>query len=305
MTNSQLKKNYSRIKLLIFKINFLAIYLKSKLQKIFNSLRNVLLFIKNYYLYISKIISNKEDWEKQINSIKKLLSIYSKNLFVITLLYSFPFACLLKHLFLLQPTFPYLITEEFLVNKFFLRLLKKAPLVLAAFNKIFSMIVFIGQTMQWWILYAYFVIFAQGNFKLLNISYKTAYNGTLALTFLSFDFALQQIEEFLIVPFDMYLALKQLVSHSKFETKIVPSNITLYTDLYEDFPLKSAYNSIQKYEDLHFIVSNFIISPLLFITLCCLVYNCVYYVLKSKNPKIPVISKTAARTMSGSEEDLF
>nr|YP_009550780.1 hypothetical protein Ycf60 [Eustigmatophyceae sp. Mont 10/10-1w]QAA11714.1 hypothetical protein Ycf60 [Eustigmatophyceae sp. Mont 10/10-1w] len=294
---------------------YLLVYLKLLKRLILNSIKTRLEFrqnknkfndqIKFLFKYLQsnlnslykKLLQNVRGFSFDKSSIKNFLYEYSKRIILVTLLYAAPFFALLNHA--LVCFIP--IGDNVIINRSLLGIFGKIPYLLTVFKRVFGIV---DSDSKFWILYIYYLIFPSG-YQALKIPYEIAYNGTVAFSFFSFQFALELIQEYLVLPFDMYLGFTQWLYNHKFDTKIGPPFRTLYAQLYDEILMTNCSNLIQKFEDLLFVISQSIVSPLIFVTLCALVYNCVYYVLKKKNPQILLISKTVARTMVDSKDDLF
>ena len=50
-------------------------------------------------------------------------------------------------------------------------------------------------------------------------------------------------------------------------------------------------------------LNHFILSPLAFISMVILLYNCFYYIIYNKNPKIPLVTKAALATIKNPQEE--
>jgi len=294
---------------------YLLVYLKLLKRLILNSIKTRIEFaqeestfkdeIKVFFKALKlnliniyqKLLKNSKEFSLDSLKIKNFLYEYSKRIILVTLLYAAPIFALLNHSLICSIP----IGDNVIINRSLLKIFGRIPYLLQIFKKVFGIV---DSDSKFWILYIYYLIFPSG-YQALKIPYEIAYNGTVAFSFFSFQFALELIQEYLVLPFDMYLGFNQWLYNHRFDTKISPPFRTIYAQLYDEILMTNCSNLIQKFEDLLFVISQSIVSPLIFVTLCALVYNCVYYVLKKKNPQILLLSNTVARTMVDSKDDLF
>ena len=59
----------------------------------------------------------------------------------------------------------------------------------------------------------------------------------------------------------------------------------------------------QDYFNWLLFLNHYVLSPLAFISIAVLVYNCLYYIIYNKNPKIPLVTKAALATIKNLKED--
>lgn len=255
----------------------------------FRKIIKPIFWLKSIYAQIYEFLSNPLKYKSHIVE-------YWERFLTIFLLYYFPFFTLLKQLI-----FSISVEEELVVNRGLLKFLGKISYFLPFLRKNFP---FIDSDFSFWILYIYYFIFA-ASYKKLQIPYNIAYNGTLAFLFLAIQFVVEMLQEYSIVPFDFYLSIYQWLWEVQANFQLGYEFSSLYTKFYDKLLVGLSFLMIDKTQELKFMVFQFIIFPFIFVTLCGLIYNCVYYVFKKKNPTLPIITKTASRTLQDSEEPLF
>ena len=158
---------------------------------------------------------------------------------------------------------------------------------------------------QFWVIIAYFLIFPTG-YKSLKLSYKLGYNGSIAFIFLLINYSLGLSQEIAITIFECIKLIKDilfsnyLVKHlNAVKYKEREESISIFTNLVQRYELQIK----QDYFNWLLFLNHFILSPLAFISLAVLVYNCVYYIIYNKNPKIPLVTKAALATIKNPQEE--
>ena len=231
---------------------------------------------------------------------KNLLSYLSRIGFILKI-YFIPFIFLAN-----QSLVPFIQEyEELIVSSFSSKLFEKIPL-LTTLIKIFNPLInSYNKMVQFWVIIAYFLIFPTG-YKSLKLSYKLGYNGSIAFIFLLINYSLGLSQEIAITMFECIKLIKDilfsnyLVKHLNIlKYKEREESISIFTNLVQRYELQIK----QDYFNWLLFLNHFILSPLAFISLAVLVYNCVYYIIYNKNPKIPLVTKAALATIKNPQEE--
>ena len=283
-----LKKNSTKLKF----INFIQIKVKqllSQLNKKTKYLKDIL------FKLIIKISNFKNSFNK-----KKFID-YLNRLGFILKVYFIPFIFLAN-----QSLLPFIQEyEELMVSSFSCKIFEKLPLMTTLIRIFNPLINSYNKMVQFWVIIAYFLIFPTG-YKSLKLSYKLGYNGSIAFIFLLVNYSLGLSQEIAITIFECLKLIKDilfsnyLVKHLstvKYKEKEEYTNI--FTNLVQRYELQIK----QDYFNWLLFLNHFILSPLAFISLAVLVYNCVYYIIYNKNPKITLITKAALATIKNPQEE--
>jgi hypothetical protein len=158
---------------------------------------------------------------------------------------------------------------------------------------------------QFWVLIAYFLIFPLG-YRSLKLSYKLGYNGSIALIFLLINSSLSFSQEIIIAIFESLKMIKDilftsyLVKHlGKSKNKEREEALRIFNNLVQRYELEIR----QDYFNWLLFLNHYVLSPLAFISIAVLVYNCLYYIIYNKNPKIPLVTKAALATIKNPQEE--
>ena len=283
-----LKKNSTKLKF----INFIQIKVKqllSQLNKKTKYLKDIL------FKLIIKISNFKNSFNK-----KKFIDYLSRLGFILKV-YFIPFIFLAN-----QSLLPFIQEyEELMVSSFSCKIFEKLPLMTTLIRIFNPLINSYNKMVQFWVIIAYFLIFPTG-YKSLKLSYKLGYNGSIAFIFLLVNYSLGLSQEIAITIFECLKLIKDilfsnyLVKHLstvKYKEKEEYTNI--FTNLVQRYELQIK----QDYFNWLLFLNHFILSPLAFISLAVLVYNCVYYIIYNKNPKITLITKAALATIKNPQEE--
>lgn len=278
-------------------------------------------FPKAIFVLLKDLFLKLQSYIKLLIGINFLKNFNGEQLkpFLKRLLYSFcidfcPFVFLVKHsiipgIYVLTSLseFPSAYSRGLLVNEFVLKILGKIPYALTILKSILPALLSPNmESIQFCLIYLYFIIF-RTKYRELKIPYEIAYHGTVAFAFLSLQYTLNLLQQFIAYPFDLYFVFVQYFSQISIDAKIGFSRDNLFSDLNNDIFLTYLSRVIQRFEFDKTILAKFILSPIAFVALCALVYNFLYYVLKKKNPRIFLISKTVSRLMGDfdGKDDLF
>lgn len=195
--------------------------------------------------------------------------------------------------------------EELIVSSFSSTLFEKIPLLTTLIKVFNPLINSYNKMVQFWVIIAYFLIFPTG-YKSLKLSYKLGYNGSIAFIFLLINYSLGLSQEIAITIFECIKLIKDilfsnyLVKHlNAVKYKEREESISIFTNLIQRYELQIK----QDYFNWLLFLNHFILSPLAFISLAVLVYNCIYYIIYNKNPKIPLVTKAALATIKNPQEE--
>lgn len=277
------------------KLNFVT-PLYSKNSKFFNWITNYSKFIiHNLNNFLVKLLKFKDSFDK-----RKLLSYLSRIGFILKI-YFIPFIFLAN-----QSLIPFIQEyEELIVSSFSNKLFEKIPFLTTLIRIFNPLINSYNKMVQFWVIIAYFLIFPTG-YKSLKLSYKLGYNGSIAFIFLLINYSLGLSQEIAITIFECIKLIKDilfsnyLVKHlNVVKYKEREESISIFTNLVQRYELQIK----QDYFNWLLFLNHFILSPLAFISLAVLVYNCLYYIIYNKNPKIPLVTKAALATIKNPQEE--
>ena len=283
-----LSKNSKKIRFIPFVYN--------NSNKLFSWITNYLKFIiDSLKKILAKSIKFKDSFSKE-----SLLSYLSRLGFILKI-YFIPFIFLAN-----QSLVPFIQEyEELIVSSFSNKLFEKIPLLTNLIKVFNPLINSYNKMVQFWVIIAYFLIFPAG-YKSLKLSYKLGYNGSIAFIFLLINYSLGLSQEIAITIFECIKLVKDilfsnyLVKHlNAVKYKEREESITIFTNLVQRYELQVK----QDYFNWLLFLNHFILSPLAFISLAVLVYNCVYYIIYNKNPEIPLVTKAALATIKNPQEE--
>jgi len=283
-----LSKNSKKIRFIPFVYN--------NSNKLFSWITNYLKFIiDSLKKILAKSIKFKDSFSKE-----SLLSYLSRLGFILKI-YFIPFIFLAN-----QSLVPFIQEyEELIVSSFSNKLFEKIPLLTNLIKVFNPLINSYNKMVQFWVIIAYFLIFPAG-YKSLKLSYKIGYNGSIAFIFLLINYSLGLSQEIAITIFECIKLVKDilfsnyLVKHlNAVKYKEREESITIFTNLVQRYELQVK----QDYFNWLLFLNHFILSPLAFISLAVLVYNCVYYIIYNKNPEIPLVTKAALATIKNPQEE--
>lgn len=277
------------------KLNFIS-FIYNRNSKIFSWITNNLEFIRaGLNNFLAKSLKFKDFFTRE-----KLLS-YLTRLGFILKVYFIPFIFLAN-----QSLVPFVQEyEELIVSSFSSKFFEKIPLLTTLIKVFNPLINSYNKMVQFWVIIAYFLIFPTG-YKSLKLSYKLGYNGSIAFIFLLINYSLGLSQEIAITIFECIKLIKDilfsnyLVKHlNTLKYKEKEESINIFTNLVQRYELQIR----QDYFNWLLFLNHFILSPLAFISLAVLVYNCVYYIIYNKNPKIPLVTKAALATIKNPQDE--
>nr|AHX25459.1 hypothetical protein Nsk00013 [Microchloropsis salina] len=283
-----LKKSSTKLKF----INFI----QRKVEQLLSQLNKKTKYLKGI---LFKLVIKISDFKNSFNK-KKFIDYLSRLGFILKV-YFIPFIFLAN-----QSLLPFIQEyEELMVSSFSCKIFEKLPLMTTLIRIFNPLINSYNKMVQFWVIIAYFLIFPTG-YKSLKLSYKLGYNGSIAFIFLLVNYSLGLSQEIAITIFECLKLIKDilfsnyLVKHLstvKYKEKEEYTNI--FTNLVQRYELQIK----QDYFNWLLFLNHFILSPLAFISLAVLVYNCVYYIIYNKNPKITLITKAALATIKNPQEE--
>lgn len=195
--------------------------------------------------------------------------------------------------------------EEFVVNSFSSIIFERIPFLISIIKLFNPIINSFNKMFQFWVLIAYFLIFPLG-YRSLKLSYKLGYNGSIALIFLLINSSLSFSQEIIIAIFESLKMIKDilftsyLVKHlGKSKNKEREEALRIFNNLVQRYELEIR----QDYFNWLLFLNHYVLSPLAFISIAVLVYNCLYYIIYNKNPKIPLVTKAALATIKNPQEE--
>lgn len=195
--------------------------------------------------------------------------------------------------------------EELVVNSFSSVIFQRIPLLIGIIKLFNPIINSFNKMFQFWVLIAYFLIFPLG-YRALKLSYKLGYNGSIALIFLLINSSLSFSQEIIIAIFESLKMIKDilftsyLVKHlGKSKNKENEEALRIFNNLVQRYELEIR----QDYFNWLLFLNHYVLSPLAFISIAVLVYNCLYYIIYNKNPKIPLVTKAALATIKNPQEE--
>jgi len=281
--------------------------IKKESKKSLNSLLNIL---KNNSI---SIFFNKK-FENQLNIITKniqkplvdLLSLNKNKLFefvkrlgFVSYIYFLPFIYLAS-----EALIPYIPEYNYsIVNPLSSQIFVKVP-ILVELIKLFRPLI-IGPNLQLWILIGYFLIFPLG-YRSLKLSYKVAYNGTIALIFLMINYSCTLGQEIMRLGFESIKMIKDILFTSylvKHLGKTKNKEKEVVFSIFNNLIVRYDFQIIEDYYNFILLVSHRVFSQLALISLAALLYNCLYYVIYNKNPEILLVTKAALGTIKNPQEE--
>jgi hypothetical protein len=195
--------------------------------------------------------------------------------------------------------------EELVVNSFSSFIFERIPFLISIIKLFNPIINSFNKMFQFWVLIAYFLIFPLG-YRSLKLSYKLGYNGSIALIFLLINSSLSFSQEIIIAIFESLKIIKDilftsyLVKHlGKSKNKEREEALRIFNNLVQRYELEIR----QDYFNWLLFLNHYVLSPLAFISIAVLVYNCLYYIIYNKNPKIPLVTKAALATIKNPQEE--
>lgn len=300
------------LKRILFTEKYILYYLITSKRKLENNF-----FIKfqqindsNFAINIKKTINKLETKIKKViektstldtSFDRKAILKYLDRLGFIIKIYFLPFIFLAN-----QALIPFIQEyEEFVVNSFSSIIFERIPFLISIIKLFNPIINSFNKMFQFWVLIAYFLIFPLG-YRSLKLSYKLGYNGSIALIFLLINSSLSFSQEIIIAIFESLKMIKDilftsyLVKHlGKSKNKEREEALRIFNNLVQRYELEIR----QDYFNWLLFLNHYVLSPLAFISIAVLVYNCLYYIIYNKNPKIPLVTKAALATIKNPQEE--
>lgn len=283
--NSIKKKYKSSIISLLNNLKYKEIsnFLNKKLKN------QLIIFLKFIQRPFSDILSL--DKKKLLESIKRLG--------FVSYIYFLPFIYLAS-----EALIPYIPEYNYsIINPFSGQIFEKVPL-LVELIKLFRPLI-IGPNLQLWILIGYFLVFPLG-YRSLKLSYKVAYNGTIALIFLMINYSCTLGQEIMRLGFESIKMIKDILFTSyliKHLGKTKNKEKEVAFSVFNNLMVRYDFQIIEDYYNFILLVSHRIFSQLALISLAALLYNCLYYVIYNKNPEILLVTKAALGTIKNPQEE--
>lgn len=281
--------------------------IKKKYKKSIVSIVNLLnknnisnFFTKKFKTYLINFIKNLQ---KNLNNIlfidKKEILSSIKRLRFVSCIYFLPFIYLAN-----EALIPYIPEYNYsIVNPLSSQIFEKFP-ILVQLIKLFRPLI-IRPNLQLWILIGYLLIFPLG-YRSLKLSYKVAYNGTIALIFLMINYSCTLGQEIMRVGFESIKMIKDILFTSyliKHLGKTKNKEKEVAFSLFNNLIIRYDFQTIDDYYNFILLVSHRVFSQLALISLIGLLYNCLYYIAYNKNPEIPLVTKAALRTIKNPQEE--
>lgn len=300
------------LKRILFTEKYLLYYLITLKRKLENNffIKSQQINDSNFSLTIKKTIRDLEIKIKKLIEKtstlttafdKKIIFKYLDRLGFIIKIYFLPFIFLAN-----QALIPFIQEyEEFVVNSFSSVIFERIPFLISIIKLFNPIINSFNKMFQFWVLIAYFLIFPLG-YRSLKLSYKLGYNGSIALIFLLINSSLSFSQEIIIAIFESLKMIKDilftsyLVKHlGKSKNKEREEALRIFNNLVQRYELEIR----QDYFNWLLFLNHYVLSPLAFISIAVLVYNCLYYIIYNKNPKIPLVTKAALATIKNPQEE--
>lgn len=156
-----------------------------------------------------------------------------------------------------------------------------------------------------WVPLGYYLTFTSA-YRSLKISYKVAYNGTIAAIFLIINYSCFLMQFMMKLAFDSIKIVKDifftsyLIKHlGKNKNKERDEAMKIFATLVGRYDSEIRKN----YYEFLLLINHRLFSHLALISLAALVYNCIYYIIHNKNPEIILVTKTALATIKNPQEE--
>lgn len=280
--------------------NFIAqhrqLKLKSKYQVIQQKISNIYLQLL-HFLKLQIKNFNKVEFIEILKGIVKRIAISC-------LIYFIPF-CFLTN----QTFFPQVIYKNEL-----LILEGLSFQLLSRFDILKSMILNFGlitgewatnQTILFLSIIVYLRVFAFSYDK-FKIPLNVAYQGTTAFIYITLSYCFYLYNGLISTPFNYFLVLKAFFYRNFLENRFAIVEDWLddaYFEITEELVESFSEKIYNLYENYLLFISKNITGVVTFITLCSLIYNIIYYVLKNKNPKVFFVSSAANSILKKREKN--
>nr|YP_010478815.1 hypothetical protein Ycf60 [Neustupella aerophytica]UVI61120.1 hypothetical protein Ycf60 [Neustupella aerophytica] len=267
----------------------------SKINKNINSLYNKL-YVNIYGKSIHKI---KNFLYNFLSFNSKQIREFFKRLFLIIGIYFLPFIFLAT-----QALVPLIDEYEYLIiNPVSSTIFSRVPFLIDLIKLLRPLIT--NPMLLFWVPLAYYLAFTSA-YRSLKISYKIAYNGTIAAIFLIINYSCFLMQFMLKLAFESVKIIKDIVFTSYLIKHLDKNKNKERDEVMKIFAsLVNRYDSeIRKnYYEFLLLINHRIFSHLALISLAALVYNCLYYIIYSKNPEIILVTKTALATIKNPQKE--
>nr|YP_009550351.1 hypothetical protein Ycf60 [Characiopsis acuta]QAA11284.1 hypothetical protein Ycf60 [Characiopsis acuta] len=230
---------------------------------------------------------------------KKQFFSYSERFILIFSIYFLPFIFLST-----QALVPLIDEYEYvIVNPVTSSVFNKIPFLIDLI-KVFRPII-TNPMLLFWVPLGYYLTFTSA-YRSLKISYKVAYNGTIAAIFLIINYSC------VLMQFMMKLAFDSVkIIHDIFFTSYLIKHLGKNKNKERDEAMKVFASLVKRYDseirknyyEFLLLINHRIFSHLAFLSLAALVYNCIYYIIHNKNPEIILVTKTALATIKNPQEE--
>lgn len=193
--------------------------------------------------------------------------------------------------------------EYFLVNPLSANIFNKIPL-LTDFIKFFRPFT-TNPNYVIWVPLVYYIVFTS-SYKVLNIPYKVALNGTFGSIFLMINYSFSILQLIFLPVFETVYIIKDIFFTS-YLLKLLRKNSCKEKDeafkIFSNLVSRYDFEISKNYYDVILFLNHRIISHLALISLVALVYNSIYYILHNKNPQIILVTKTALAAIKNPQEE--
>jgi hypothetical protein len=269
-------------------------------NKVNNKLRKFKNIFDSNITQIKKLIDNlKGFFLSLICTDKKHFASYLERIILICSIYFLPFLFLAT-----QALVPVIDEYEYvIINPITSTFFNKIPFLIDLIKMVRPIIT--NPMLLFWVPLGYYLTFTSA-YRSLNISYKVAYNGTLAAIFLIINYSCVLMQFMMKLAFDSGKIINDifftsyLIKHlGKNKNKERDEAMKIFASLVKRYDSEIRRN----YYDFLLLINHRIFSHLALISLAALVYNCIYYIVHNKNPEILLVTKTALATIKNPQEE--
>nr|AOW70739.1 hypothetical protein Ycf60 [Monodopsis sp. MarTras21] len=229
---------------------------------------------------------------------KKFFFDYLKRLGFVSYIYFLPFIYLAS-----QALIPNILGYNYpIINPVSGQLFEKVP-ILIDLIKLFKPLIFNGN-LQFWVLIIYFLIFPK--YETYKLSYNVGYNGTTALTFLMINYTITLGQNIIDSVFQSIKIIKDNLFTSyltKHLGKTKYKERELAFEIFQSLIKRYEFKIEEDFYNFLLFINHRIFSIVALISVSALVYNCLYYVVYNKNPKLLFITKNVERTIKNPKNE--
>nr|YP_010478953.1 hypothetical protein Ycf60 [Lietzensia polymorpha]UVI61258.1 hypothetical protein Ycf60 [Lietzensia polymorpha] len=229
---------------------------------------------------------------------KQLISFYERTVLVFGI-YFLPFIFLAT-----QALVPLIDEYEYLIiNPVTSSIFSKVPFLIDSIKLVRPFIT--NPMLLFWVPLGYYLTFTSA-YRALKISYKVAFNGTIASIFLIINYSCVLMQFMMKLAFDSIKIIKDI-----FFTSYLIKHLGKNKNKERDEAMKIFANLVNRYDtdirknyyEFLLLINHRVFSHLALISLAALVYNCIYYIIHNKNPEIILVTKTALATIKNPQEE--